>query len=344
MDDGEDQDHADRSHISVSSDEPDPAPVKHKTAVVRGVRDLAPLPRNARGGNGIDLVEKMAKVFDPAAQELREQQRANRSLQSAQFMASAQQSRDTLAVIESLRLQITTLQARVYDADRARDLSQLKLEMMQASSFATPKPTMRVPPKYMAPKLRRKTRNEVRYVDGGGSVTWVTDNEATDDEGEDVIGPALNPRRLKRTYAFRESPSPPSHTSSMHPCNLTTQPLSPFRHESPSRSAMRGLDPIPNALQTNTSIPFDSVALAPGFPSHPFTSRTNVTNSHTTAMNSPRKACRIKVEAADAIPAVQFSLGNHNIKLENTTVDLKASPGRDGAIKLEGENIPPASY
>ena len=60
---------------------------------------------------------------------------------------------------------------------------------MQASSFETLKPTMCVPLKYMAPKLHRKMHNEVCYGDGRGSVTWVTDNEATDhDEGEDAIG------------------------------------------------------------------------------------------------------------------------------------------------------------
>jgi hypothetical protein len=194
------------SHVSISSDDVK-ASLPAKVAVVRGVRDQAPSRRNARG-NGLELVEKISQVFDPAVQDSRDNERANRSLQNAQLLASAQQNRDAQAVIETLRMQITTLQGRVYESDRARDLAQLKLEMNVRVGGQTPigqKQGVSVDRGRPKPKFR----NEIHYREGGGSVTWITDNEGTDDEEPAALPlPALPPRALRRTSHFRESPTP----------------------------------------------------------------------------------------------------------------------------------------
>src|SRR3981189_880900 len=73
------------------------------------------------GGNGMELLGKISQVFDPAAQHARDQQQAQCSLENTQIMMLSQQLRDSQNMIEGLHTQLTQLQARVHDMERARD-------------------------------------------------------------------------------------------------------------------------------------------------------------------------------------------------------------------------------
>ncbi|KAJ7629852.1 hypothetical protein B0H17DRAFT_1218027 [Mycena rosella] len=75
-----------------------------------------------------ELVTKLSKALDPEAQVSRDEQRFERSFQSTQFFAISQQLRDSQAVNETLRSQLSTLQSRIHEAERARDRAELKLE------------------------------------------------------------------------------------------------------------------------------------------------------------------------------------------------------------------------
>lgn len=203
--DGEDDEGLDQGDAALSGEDITPIPIQPKVAVVRGVKDQPPMRRNGRG-NGLELVEKMSQAFDPAAQDLRDQQRTHRAFQSTQMFAMAQRERDSQTLVESLRTQMNTLQGRVYEAERARELLQFKLELQmrdRTHAVAVPRP-------------RKKFRNEVHYGDGGGSVTWVSDNAPSEDSEVEIVEvQAKRPtsaRSLKRTYAFHETLAPYSPT------------------------------------------------------------------------------------------------------------------------------------
>ncbi|KAF8142345.1 hypothetical protein K438DRAFT_1878227 [Mycena galopus ATCC 62051] len=102
-----------------------------RTAVAR----RAPSPPIRRSHvNAPDLVNTISKVFDPEAQKTCETDRAQRSFQTTHLFSLTQQLRDAQTANENLRNQITTMQTRVHDVERARDRAEMKLEMVQVSS------------------------------------------------------------------------------------------------------------------------------------------------------------------------------------------------------------------
>lgn len=187
---------ADDSHDDSRNITP---PIEH-TAVTRATRTDAPVPRR-RGAAATELLTRISSAFDPAVQQARDEERANRSLATTQLLTQAQQLRDANAVTEQLRTQLYDLRTRLYDVERERDLSKLRAEMLQMHGSAP----------NQAPPARRSSRHRHRpklpsythYPDGGQSVIWHSDAETLTDY------PPTSPRFTAVTPTdFGTSPSP----------------------------------------------------------------------------------------------------------------------------------------
>lgn len=148
-DDNDNDNHPASSHPSKFSaarhdadNDADTRPLKIRATVRHPDPSQTPAParRNARS-NGLELMTKLTDALDPRVQQERDEERANRSLQNTQFLSLSQQLRDTNATIENLRQQISNLQSRLHDADRARDRAELKLEMVELSHAPPPRRT-----------------------------------------------------------------------------------------------------------------------------------------------------------------------------------------------------------
>jgi hypothetical protein len=222
----------------VTSDDNDiDSTIPKHTAIARSNRSEIPQGRrNTRNGTALDLVSKLSQAFDPSTQKARDNERANRSLQNTQFLTLSQQLRDAQATIEGMRSQITDLQRRVYDSDRARDRAETKLEIMQMSTGTKRHSRSRQRRGHSrrdVQKVRGKVRCEQRYPDGGAFTYWITDNsgsEGDDDNKEnwDPLSqrnywtrPSLSPT-FRRSYprpplSNRTSNQPPPCSSSKNP-------------------------------------------------------------------------------------------------------------------------------
>ncbi|KAG1868350.1 hypothetical protein DFJ58DRAFT_723609 [Suillus subalutaceus] len=167
---------ADNSHDDLRNATP---PIEH-TAVTRATRTDAPVPR-CRGAAASELLTRISRAFDPAVQEARDEQRANRSIANTQLLTQAQQLRDTNAVTEQLRTQLYDMRSKLYTVERERDLSQLRVEMMQMHGSA-PNPAPRHAHPNSAPRHARhrhkpKQPSYTYYPDGGQSVIWHSETE-----------------------------------------------------------------------------------------------------------------------------------------------------------------------
>ncbi|KAJ7480537.1 hypothetical protein B0H11DRAFT_2420758 [Mycena galericulata] len=107
----------------------DAKPSDIHTAVARRA-PTPPLRRNPRM-NAPELVNKLAQAFDPEVQKSRDDERTQRSFQNTQIFTLSQQLRDTQATVESLRNQITVMQNRTHDVERARDCAEFMLEVYE---------------------------------------------------------------------------------------------------------------------------------------------------------------------------------------------------------------------
>lgn len=201
------------------------APKVH-TAVAR--RAPTPPPRRNTRINAPELVNKLSKAFDPEAQQSRDHARSDRSFQTAQLFTVNAQLRDAQATTESLRTQLAALQNQVHAAERARDLAEFKLQLVDV-----PKPKVPGRQEWLAehhPDLERvggQVRSERVYSDGGRCTTWHSD--PSDDEKENWA-----------PHGYPSSSSPfPSSSSSLGP------PLS----SSPAAAALLPALPIaPSAI------------------------------------------------------------------------------------------------
>ncbi|KAF7349563.1 hypothetical protein MSAN_01681400 [Mycena sanguinolenta] len=86
-----------------------------------------PLPRKSRL-NPPELVTKLAKAFDPETQRSMQEERSQWSFQTTQLLSLTQQLRDANAATDALRNQLTQMQTRLHEAERARDRAKFKLE------------------------------------------------------------------------------------------------------------------------------------------------------------------------------------------------------------------------
>lgn len=279
-DGNEDDDDEMPDHISISSDDdnvaqlPVPLPVP-KIAVARSNRTDPPR-RNARGTNGVELIERLSGAFDPAVLRVRDENRANRSLQNTQFLTISQQLRDSQANIESLRDQLSDLQGRLHDADRARDRAELKLEMVQMSGMRGRDHSQDHSMRYRSPKPKVKHLCETVYADGGGSRWYVSDGDGDNKYEAQLIKATKAQKRGRPKHSSirnpfsrhpsrsrspphwestssrhrgspifirRESPTPPCHRSMYSSKSPPPRPIT-ITSTSPFRSAARGLNDV----------------------------------------------------------------------------------------------------
>ncbi|KAJ7677171.1 hypothetical protein B0H17DRAFT_1139816 [Mycena rosella] len=188
-----------------SSDDSSVEILGHSTTVRTAVALRAPTPplrRNTRM-NAPDLVNKLSHAFDPDALKSRDDERSQRSFQTTQIFTISQQLRDAQATIESLRNQITTMQTRTHDVERARDRAELKLDMIQDTRRVHVRSDYRV---------NKKIRCEELYPDGGACTYWVTDHSSDESDKENK-----DPSPPSHVHAFYRSPSPFDLSSSSGP-------------------------------------------------------------------------------------------------------------------------------
>ncbi|KAJ7713091.1 hypothetical protein B0H16DRAFT_1341737 [Mycena metata] len=163
---------------------------KVHTAIARRAPS-PPLRRNPRL-NAPELVGHLAKAFDPEVQQARDEERSQRSFQLAQFNSISAQLHDAQAATESLRTQLLSMQNRSHEVERARDLAEFKLQLLEQRTVVSqpqPQPQPRQSRqgwyKEHHPDLIRvdgKVRCERIYPDGGACTEWISD--PSDDEKE----------------------------------------------------------------------------------------------------------------------------------------------------------------
>jgi hypothetical protein len=145
-----------------------------------------------------ELVNKLAKAFDPEAQQARDANRSQRSFQNTQLLAVNQQLRDAQATNESLRTQLMAAQTHAHDTERARDRAEMMLAMYERGLGGGKKRRSRA--RYVAeeyPDLERvegKIRSERIYGDGGACIQWYSDASAGDDSEKENRNPTSSSR------------------------------------------------------------------------------------------------------------------------------------------------------
>ncbi|KAJ6481421.1 hypothetical protein C8R47DRAFT_1283736 [Mycena vitilis] len=177
---------------------------RQRTAIAR--RNPTPPLRRKSRPSGADLANQLASAFDPAAQQGRDDARSQRAFENTQMLTVAQQLRDLQGVTESLRSQNSVLQNHIHDLERARDRSELKLELLQMTkgddrergrsrrpshSARHPSP---LPPRFhrshkRTPGIDRvngKIRCEQQYPDGGAMTYFLSDPSSGDEEDENA--------------------------------------------------------------------------------------------------------------------------------------------------------------
>ncbi|KAJ6514862.1 hypothetical protein C8R47DRAFT_1275605 [Mycena vitilis] len=175
---------------------------RQRTAVAR--RNPTPPLRRKSRPSGADLANQLANAFDPAAQQGRDEARSQRAFENTQMLTVAQQLRDLQGVTESLRSQNSVLQNHIHDLERARDRSELKLELLQMTKGddrergRSHRPSRRrpsPPPSRLhrshkhtsgIDRVNGKIRCEQQYPDGGAMTYFLSDPSTGDEEDENA--------------------------------------------------------------------------------------------------------------------------------------------------------------
>ncbi|KAJ7657588.1 hypothetical protein B0H17DRAFT_1145827 [Mycena rosella] len=238
-----DGDTADISSDDGSIEVLDSSSLGVRTAVARRVPS-PPLRRTRM--NAPELVAKLSQAFDPNALKARDDERAHRSLENTQLFTVSQQLRDVQATNESLRTQITTLQAHVHNVERARDRAEMMLELSSGvgggrfTQHDRPSPPRSKQPSRISRTARRyqenpdliringKVRCETVCPEGGSCTYWVSDysSDESDKENKDPHPPSHGYR-----FPRHRSPSPLDLSCSSGSSALRLR--SPIRHASP---------------------------------------------------------------------------------------------------------------
>ncbi|KAJ6534876.1 hypothetical protein B0H19DRAFT_435482 [Mycena capillaripes] len=139
--------------------------------------------------NAPELVSQLSKAFDPKAAKAREDERADQRLQTTHMLTMSQQLRDAQTTNDNLRTQITMMQGRIHDVERAREMAELKFELFQTGTgpFGGGRSRRSRAAVYAEnPDLFRedgKVRCERIFPGGGGCTQWFSD-PSSDDEAE----------------------------------------------------------------------------------------------------------------------------------------------------------------
>ncbi|KAJ7207522.1 hypothetical protein GGX14DRAFT_635386, partial [Mycena pura] len=168
-DEGDTDGHSSDASVTIVNP-PAQAPVL--TAVARRATSPALRAKPRARVNAPELVSKLTQSFGPEAQRARDEDRSQRSFQTAQFFAINQQLQHAQSTNENLRGQLMTMQERLHTAERARDIAELKLE-----HHGLPTKSHRTHFQGYAdfPRVDGKVRCETRYPDGGACTYWISD-------------------------------------------------------------------------------------------------------------------------------------------------------------------------
>ncbi|KAJ7653533.1 hypothetical protein DFH06DRAFT_1133697 [Mycena polygramma] len=212
------------------------APQVH-TAIAR----RAPTPPPARNPrlNAPDLVNKLAKAFDPEAQQSRDDERSQRSFQTAQLFTVNQQLRDAQATTESLRSQLAAMQQRAHDVERAHDQARFKLQMYESGFAVAPKPRKHQRrSEYLAEhcsdivRVQGQIRSERIYPDGGRCTEWWSDPSTGDESDKENWDPSSSGSSFDRLSSPFDLPA----SSSSNPSVFSTAVSSDANLSVPSSS------------------------------------------------------------------------------------------------------------
>lgn len=204
------------------------------TAVARRA-PTPPLRRSRKSAP--DLIDKLSRAFDPAAQRARDEERYHRSAENTQVFTLSQQLRDAHTSAETLRNQISILQQHLNDAERARDVALLKVDMMDRRTEKADRWTRGRNSRSRSPRRRspspRKIRCEARYPDGGACTYWVTDASESEKENGERHRRSPLPQRTQIFYKprspHRRSPSPgPSNWADRYRTQRSPSPPRPI--------------------------------------------------------------------------------------------------------------------
>lgn len=114
--------------VQVATRTPTPAVV-----TARAVRSATPSGpaerRSVRPTQGTDMIRQIARSFDPEVQRLRDEERGNRMAENTQLLAMSQQLRDFQAQTEAVRRELSAVQERLQEAERSKDLAEMRLEI-----------------------------------------------------------------------------------------------------------------------------------------------------------------------------------------------------------------------
>jgi hypothetical protein len=135
--------------------------------------------------NALELVNKLAKAFDPEAQQIRDDERSQHSFQATQLSTLTQQLRDSQTANENLcdQLRVT---------ERAHDRAELKM-MYDQDSFALKRQCRSTYIAEAYPDIVRvdgKIRSERIYDDGGGCTEWFSDPSTADESEKENWDPS----------------------------------------------------------------------------------------------------------------------------------------------------------
>ncbi|KAJ7106935.1 hypothetical protein C8R44DRAFT_744811 [Mycena epipterygia] len=184
---------------------------------VTAVAQRAPTPPLRRSKQSApDLIHKLSQAFNPEVQRARDEDRYHRSAENTQVFTLSQQLRDAHTSAETLRNQISILQQHLNDAERARNVALLKVEMMEhrtekADRWTRGRGRNTYHSRSHSPRRRspspRKIRCEARYADGGACTYWVTDAFDSEKENEDHRRRSPLPQRTQIFYPSSSTPS-----------------------------------------------------------------------------------------------------------------------------------------
>ncbi|KAJ7224652.1 hypothetical protein GGX14DRAFT_387325 [Mycena pura] len=215
--------------------------------------------------NTLDIFSKFTESLDPKHARARDESRAQRSFETAQFLSLSQQ-------LEALRAQVTALQSENFDLKRARDRAEMELRFggigraysRERRTYSRGRSRSRINSRVRShlrgrshhrpshrssgrdlsglQRVRGKIRCEKRFPDGGAMTYWVTDasSDASDFDYRDKHRrtPTPGPSRRRRTPT--PGPSRRRNTPTPDPSpHRTSSPALSRYHRSPSTGPSR---------------------------------------------------------------------------------------------------------
>ncbi|RXW19011.1 hypothetical protein EST38_g6850 [Candolleomyces aberdarensis] len=164
------------------------------------------------------LLANLTNTLDPTAQAARAEDCAARSMQTAQILSLSSQLRESQALVENFRAQLSAAERCCATAERCAD----KFEMMSMIQHGCHEPS---PSQQWSLNSPRTTRHDIDYPDGGHAVTFSHPDEPLDHHAYP---------EGTRVYDHPNLPSTSSHISS--------RPFSPLAFTSNSATKQFGDD------------------------------------------------------------------------------------------------------